>query len=316
MKSISAKNLVASAIVFCFSNFTIPLAGVPQEVKTQEEFQETQTELAMQAIQNVDIGVGRIVNISKSRGPPSAVSPGNKVTIHSVNVLPLEVSLPFCQYMVKPDLVVAMNEPYRDTPGGYVNLAPTDLETGRVSIIRGKTALERNVSELLLNPESFFVSPIVVLCDLSPKIITDSQNKTALLLMQPHDFRLTSEPKYTENSLKQLLFTTYATFRGYTQICQKENTPTIIHTSFWGTNYGNNARMTTAIQTIAATLSGVDRLVFHIDSSHPIDQLILFDAQDICAKLKGNSVETILQNLLQQSDLIEWSASSTIKQEP
>ncbi|HXF29651.1 MAG TPA: hypothetical protein VN457_07350, partial [Chlamydiales bacterium] len=167
-----------------------------------------------------------------------------------------------------------------------------------------------NVASILANPEHYAVRADLVNTQLSPKIVSDAKTGSHLLAMESWDFRLTSAAHYNNVAVNQMFTNAYTTFKAYAQMMQKQHPgqPVVVHTSYWGVDYQNNPRLTTAIQMIAAQLAGIDKLVFHVNTSTSGNSQILFDAQSFVEAQNGNSVANILQNMLQQTAQMDWQA--------
>jgi len=291
----NTNKLLASAVVFVFTNFIFPTAAA-EEVKVQK----IPSEVPASKAPEVELGVPRVVNVQTDTIIIRSVNP------HHTLLRQLQ-SRPFLFDHGKVTVTV---HTYGSEQAGFVSLSTADLETGLIQIQRPQNALEKNVAGILANPDQYNVRGDLVSTQMEPKIISDAKAAGHLLAMEAWDFRLTSGAHYNTTSINQMFLNAYSTFKAYKQICQKQNPgkSVVIHTSYWGTEYRNSARITTAIQLIAAELAGIDRLVFHINPTGHEDAQALFEAQDFVAQQSGESLGTILANVLKKTAQPGWQA--------
>jgi hypothetical protein len=315
MMVMNSKKLLASALIFVLSNLVTPVIAAPKaEAEVATTTQET---VVVRQAPKMDVGIPRVVNISEQGGADKAVTKGNKVIIRSVQYAPALINdLKACHLSFAQDQVVVMTSGYSNSPAAYVSLATSDLRSGLMQITSPQNILEKNVQNVLAHPEQYHIRGDLINVQLAPKIVTDTQSNSSLLAMESWDFRLVNSPKYSPAALNFMLTNAYSSFKSYAQIVQKQNPgqPIIIHTSFWGTGYQNNPKMTTALQLIAAQLAGVDKIVFHINSTNARETEILADAQAFVQGQSGQDIATILQNMLSMTKKADWQAGLNVIQ--
>lgn len=314
MSIVNTNKIVASALLFIFSSMTTPMiAAGAQEVADQVATIQQESVYTTTA-PKVDLGIPRVVNLSsREAGAGQAITAGNKVVIRSLAITPqLIMQLKLCGFHYKDGTVSVTSGHYSDVAGGYVNLAPSDLRSGLVNIKTPQNALERNVQNILANPDQYGIRPDLVNVQLEPMIVSDTQSNSQLLTMESWDFRLVDTPHYSPMAVNYSFATAYSTFKAYADSMHKANPgkPVIVHTSHWGTQYNNNPKVTASMQILAAQLAGVDRLVFHLDTSNPVDMKVVNDAQGFVQAQSGNTIDTIMVNLLQQSKTGDWTAGN------
>jgi hypothetical protein len=310
MAILTTKKLLASAVVFLFTNMAQPMVAAPPEMEAamapvQQEAVITQT------APKIDIGIPRVVNLSKGGATGQAVASGHKIIIRSVDYQrTLLDELRPCSFSFNKDSVAVMSSGYSNTQGGYVNLSSSDLRTGLVLIQKAQNVLEHNVGYILAHPDQYHIRGDLVNVQMAPLLVSDSETGSTLLAMESWDFRLVNAPRYNNVAINQMMENAYSTFKAYAEMMHKTapGQPVVIHTSFWGTNYQNNPRLTTAIQMVAAELAGVDKIIFHIDSTSPQEAQVLFDAQSFVQAQHGKSVSDILLNMLKMTTQYEWAA--------
>ena len=305
MRPINPKRLVASAIIYLFTSMSTPMLAdaVPDVVAAVPSQQES---VLLAQAPSIDVSAPRVVDLQYSGATAQAFQAGDKAIISCIDFLYNRVNdLKRLPFWYGEEIIEVISSAYPNTPGGFVNLSSSDLQTGFLKIEKPLTTMEQHLRLLLAAPEKFQVRSDVLNVQLGPKIITDSATRTSLLAMEPWDFRLVAEPKYTEVAINQMFTNAYSTFKAFAQSKQKQDPQALvtIHTSYWGANYKNNTRLTTAIQFIAASLAGVQKIIFHGN-----DTRVIADAEAFVKAQTGKNVGDVLQSLLQQSTHPQWMA--------
>ena len=172
-----------------------------------------------------------------------------------------------------------------------------------------------NSFSYLITPEKFKVRTDLVNMQLAPRIISDFATHSLMLAMEPWDFRLVLNPEYSDVSINQLFLNAYSTFKAYAQIMKKQgddHTVVSLHTSYWGLEYNNNARVTTTVQLLAARLAGVDNVIFHLDQTIA-NASVMADAKEFVQQQNGKNMGDILANLVVQTQEANWSIGVNVK---
>jgi hypothetical protein len=207
------------------------------------------------------------------------------------------------------DTLLVVQGDYGNDVAAYVNMTPCDLKSGGILIQNAVTSLQKNLRSLLATPEKYRVRQDLVNARFFSKIIFDSSSGSSLLVMEPYDFRLSQKSQYSTTSLEQMLIVSCSTMKGYVSLQGAKKASCVIHTSFWGRDYKNNLRLTTAIQLLSSQLAGVNRLVFHLDR-RPESAQIVKDARDFVESQNGMKMSVVLANLYQKTHDSNWQAKS------
>jgi hypothetical protein len=310
MKPLNAKKLAASAIIFLFSNFSASaMADAPEITATPQVTQEV---LVATQAPTVAFDAPYIANISQTGTGQALFLPGDKVALQSVHISShLFDMLKGCTSSFNPNNVAVSGKDYGNQPAGYVLIASTHDTSGLMQIQKPQNELEKILQELLANPEKFHVRADLVSPAICPKILAEQSTHSHLLLMQPWDMRTLAVPYYDQRSLEHMFTNVYAAFKGYAQQIAKvapklnQQTSVVIHSSYWGADYKNNLRVTSALQLLAADLAGVDKFIFHVNLATQ-DAQAHFDAQTFVQAQSGNSIDNIMQALLKQTAQSGW----------
>jgi len=303
MKPMDSKKMMASAVVFLFTSFSLP----PLEAVTPSPIAPQKERVAALKTPHIDPGVPRVVNMT----PGGLFSSGNTIAIRSIDYAPTLIDdLKQCSFVFASDGVSVVNRQYGETGIGYVNLMPSSMKTGLLQIVHPKNNLEMHLQNLLRNPTQYKVHLDLVNAQITPKIIADGE--THLLAMEPWDFSLVAHPHYNQRVIDQMFANSYATMKAYVQIMQTQHpgAQVVVHTGYWGIQQQNNPRVTTAIQLIAAQLAGVDQLVFHMDDTSALSVQVFFDSQLFVQSQSGNPMSNVLQNVLKQTAQTGWQAGT------
>ena len=305
MKPINPKRFVASAVIFLFTNFSSPAMANVDALPISLPTTTQESVVAAEAPQ-VNLATPRIVYYQDSSQTQA------KATIQSIDyAYTILADLKRLPFNYGHDKVNVVHGHYGAITGGYVCMAGTNLETGYVNINQANNPLEKNLMDLLAAPHTYKLNSDFVNAQFSPKIVSDSVTGFRLLLMEAWDFRLVRDVTYSDVSIHQMMTQAYSTFKAYAQIMRSKqpDMPIVLHTSYWGSNYRNNARVTTAIQLLAAHLAGIDTVLFHANIRGG-DMQALADAQGFLLQQDGKNVGDILTSLLQLSTSPSWSAGT------
>lgn len=304
LQTMTSKKLIASAIIFLFSNYSVPV--IAQSADELQGPQVSQESVVQSVAPSVSVSSPRIVVLDQTQN--QLFAGGDKIAIQSVNFSSdLMNTLNSCMFAFNENKVPLVKGAYTNDKAGYVCLSGVNLQTGLLQIQRAQNALEQRAGSLLSKPANYDVRPDIVNIQLSPKIITDSASHSKLIAMDAWDFRLETAPAYTQVALAEMFLTAFASFKAYVQMLQKEHLPTSIHTGFWGIDYLNNPRVTTVLQMIAAEVAGVDKLIIHTGPSDQ-DNQIVSDAKKFLQAQDGKPMQVILQELLQNIEQQNWQA--------
>ncbi len=279
---------MASAVIFLFTNLASPMMAQAPTVDetapavTQQQFTEVASHVQIQA--------PRVVTIL----------PQEHACIRVVTIPPFlgeDLAMQVFHYQNNTKIAA---QGYGNEVGAYVNVAPTDMQTGLVQIQTCENTLQKNLQELLGSPDRLSVRSEMVCPFLGPRIITDQKTSSHYLLFEPFDFRFAEKPIYHKKALEQTLVSIYGAFQGYSKIVKNA----IVHTGFWGKAYHHNEHVTTALQLLAGSLCHV-QLIFHVGSStQPFDEAVSFIHEQ-----NGVSVHDFLDRLLYKTVDPSWQAT-------
>jgi hypothetical protein len=113
--------------------------------------------------------------------------------------------------------------------------------------------------------------------------------------------------RYTASEIERVVTTAYTGFRA--AVLQAGDSPTVVHTGFWGCGaFGGNRVLMAVLQVLAGQMAGVERLVFHTvdaDGSDAFDAALGW----IEEMLSESSIET--RNLMDRvaAEGFEWGES-------
>jgi len=312
MKKWDVKKLVTATVIFLLVSIaSAPLPG--QAVTVEETVKFTQEAVAKTAIKAPLVNL-RAPKMVKMDNLGDDQVRGSRVFIREVDAsYKVMNALMLMPLSFDKARVASTEDSYGSEEGAYVNLGPTNLMTGMLNVDRIDPSVAHRVDAIVKSPEKFGVDPIKLNLQVTPKVIEvatvnikNEMSKHQVLAMESWDFRLSDISRYDKASLKHLLNRAYSTFKSYCDVMHRRvpGSALEIHTGFWGVGEeGNNARVTTVLQMMAAQLAGVDHLTFHYAGENP---QAIEDAQDFLDARSGMNVSEILDDLLSKTSQSGW----------
>ena len=307
MKKWSSTKLLVSTIVFLM--VTMASSGGVEASSLKSTNKMTQKSFAKAVVKTpyIRLSSSKIVDVSKLKKThlTKATKVGVRDVDYSFRIMYALMKLPLKTSKSK---TYATNAGYGASNSGYVSMASASLLTGKLQLKSSESIFSKSLQPIMKSPEKFKLKKLHVNVVNKPKIfemmIRENQKnyKGSLIGMAAWDFSKASSPRYDEMALANMLTRAYAAFKGYAQIEKKKGSMADIHTGKWGVGQqGNNAKVTTVLQIMAANLAGVDKLTFHKTSKSTLDS-----AKSFLAKNRGKNILQVIKALVVQSKRSGW----------
>ena len=284
MRVLNPKKILVSTLILIFSSLSTP--GIAQETQNVPA-QVVQESVSTQEATSIHMSIPRIVDLSTPKTQETLLV---RSVDSSVSLMQATLNLLFSYHKNYSNQVKGS---YGEQVGAYVWSESPNVQ---------QFSMKNSLQEFLIHPENHNVSPQYLNALLGPKIISDSDSRHFLLLIGAWDFAKLDVAPYSMLLLSMMLTRAYADFQAYSLLATKHNkeAPLEVHTCIWGSSSERNSTMSTVVQMLAASLAGIDKLLFHTnDMTHSAP--IIAKAKDFLQPFQGKPALEILEGLVKVS---------------